>query len=104
MIAPFREKCFAPAYFARLSAIVRRDFLRFAVARVMTPDLTALSIVESVSDKDFVASSFLPAMTVSRNPFSTRRRREEMERLCNCLRALLRTLFSADFVFGINRF
>ncbi len=95
---------FSPAYFARFNAIVRRDFLRFAVARVMTPDFTALSIVESVSDNDLLASAFLPAMMVSRKPFSTRRRRELMERLCNCLRALLRILFSADFVFGINRF
>ena len=71
-------------YFARLSAMVRRDFLRFAVARVMTPDLTALSMTDKASGKDLAASAFFPAVTVSRKPFSTRRRREEMERLCNC--------------------
>src|SRR5436190_7046307 len=46
------------SYLSAASRSVRRDFLRLAVARGMTPALTALSNVEMVSRSDVVASSF----------------------------------------------
>ena len=91
-------------YLARLIASVIRDFFRFALARVITLDLTALSSAEITLDSEVAASAFFPAAKDSRSPFSDLRRREMMERLCRCLRALLRMRRSADFVFGIVSF
>src|SRR5712692_8055101 len=52
-------------YFSVARCAARRDFLRLARARWMTPDFTPLSNAELTSRYDCIASSFLPLFTAS---------------------------------------
>ena len=83
---------------------LRRDFLRSAFAQWITPFLAALSNAEMAALKAALASSVLPAFSVAKNFLSRVLKRDLTLLFTNCLRALLRTLRSADFLLGISYF
>ena len=86
---------------AALRRRLRRDFLRLAMGRLMTPVFAALSKAEVSRRKAEAASSFFPAASSSAKFLSKLCRRVLTLRFCSCLRALLRMRRPADFVFGI---
>lgn len=83
---------------------LRRDFLRSAFAQWITPFLAALSNAEIAALKAVLASSLLPFFNAAKNFLSRVLKRDLTLLLTNCLRALLRTLRSADFLLGISYF
>src|SRR5262245_48047218 len=84
--------------------MLKRDFLRSAVALWTTPVLAALSNAELMARNASTASVFLPALSRVRYFRSREWRRDLMPRLWAFLRALLRMRRSADLVFGIKAF
>jgi hypothetical protein len=92
------------AYLRPFRRILRRDFLRSAVALCSTPALAALSKAEVTARSAVAASAFLLALMSVRYFLSSECRRDLMLRLWAFLRALFRMRRSADFVFGIIGF
>src|SRR6266849_5358253 len=60
-----RQSAGRKLYLSVARCAARRDFLRLARARWMTPDFTPLSKAELTSRYDCIASSFLPLFTAS---------------------------------------
>ena len=83
---------------------LRRDFLRSAFAQWITPFLAALSNAEIAALNAVLASSLLPFFNAVKNFLSRVLKRDLTLLFTNCLRALLRTLRSADFLLGISYF
>ena len=106
-----KSKLFRPNRASHYAAVVaperrrlRRDFLRSAFAQWITPFLAALSNAEIAALKAVLASSLLPFFNAAKNFLSRVLKRDLTLLLTNCLRALLRTLRSADFLLGISYF
>jgi len=106
-----KSKLFRPNRASHYAAVVaperrrlRRDFLRSAFAQWITPFLAALSNAEIAALNAVLASSLLPFFNAVKNFLSRVLKRDLTLLFTNCLRALLRTLRSADFLLGISYF